>query len=225
MTRHRAIVAGASGLVGRACLDTLLAHAAYERVTSFGRRSLGRSTPTLTERIVALDDLAGEPAEPADHAFCALGTTIRTAGSREAFRRVDLLMVASFAAFARRAGATTFVLVSSVGADAASANFYLRVKGEAERAAIAEGFAAVHVLRPGVLLGARAERRAGEAVAQAVMPWLGPLLAGPLRRYRGIAAETVGRAMVGTALAGRAGTGVLHFDGIVAAAGRVEEAA
>jgi uncharacterized protein YbjT (DUF2867 family) len=225
MTQHRAIVAGASGLVGRACLDALLAGRRYDRVTSFARRPLGRSAPTLSERIVALDALAAETPEAADHAFCALGTTIRTAGSQAAFRHVDLEMVASFAAYARRAGVARFVLVSSVGADAASRNFYLRVKGEAEFAVVQQGFDAVHVLRPGLLLGARAEHRAGEAFAQRVMPWMTALLVGPLRRYRAIPAQTVGRAMAGTAFAGASGHHVLHFDEIVAAAGRAEEAA
>lgn len=214
------MLAGASGLVGRACLDTLLGHAAYAHVTSFGRRPLGRGSPALSERMVVLDNLEDEPVQPADHAFCALGTTIRTAGSREAFRRVDLGMVASFAALARRAGVSTFVLVSSVGADERSSNFYLRVKGEAERAVANEAFDAVRVLRPGLLLGTRDEYRAGEAFAQRAMPWVTPLLAGPLRRYRPVDASVVGRAMVGTALAGRSGSNVLHFDEIVAAAGR-----
>jgi uncharacterized protein YbjT (DUF2867 family) len=220
MAGYRALVAGASGLVGRACLDVLLADPACRRVTVFGRRPLGRSAPTLAERIVSLERLDAEPAEPADHAFCALGTTIRTAGSREAFRRVDLDMVASFAAFAKRSGASSMVLVSSVGADPGSRNFYLRVKGEAEAAAVGQGFASVHVLRPGLLVGHRSEHRAGEAAAQRVMPWLAPVLQGPLRRYRAISAAIVGDAMVGAALAGRTGTTVLHFDEIVAAARR-----
>ena len=223
MPAFRALVAGGTGLVGRACIDALVAHPAYARVTAFGRRPLGRTNPTFAERIVSLDQLEVEPAEPADHAFCALGTTIRTAGSRDAFRRVDLEMVASFAAFARRAGASTFVLVSSVGADQASRNFYLRVKGEAEQAVGRAGFASVRVLRPGLLLGTRAEHRAGEAVGQRVMPWLASVLQGSLRRYRGIPAATVGRAMVGAALAGGTGTLVLHFDEIERAAGLVDE--
>jgi uncharacterized protein YbjT (DUF2867 family) len=222
MAPFRALVAGGSGLVGRAAVDALVAHAAYARVTAFGRRRIGRTAPTFSERIVSLDQLDAEPAEPADHAFCALGTTIRTAGSQDAFRRVDLEMVASFAVFARRAGASTFVLVSSVGADPASRNFYLRVKGEAEQAVGQAGFAAVRVLRPGLLLGTRAEHRAGEAVSQRVMPWLAPMLQGSLRRFRAIPAATVGRAMVGAALAGGAGTLVLHFDEIAHAAGVVD---
>jgi uncharacterized protein YbjT (DUF2867 family) len=218
MAGYRALVAGGSGLVGGACLDALDGHAGYVRVTALSRRPLDRSSPTLANRLVSLDELAAEAAEPADHAFCALGTTIRTAGSQEGFRRVDLGMVASFATFARRCGVSTFVLVSSVGADPASRNFYLRVKGEAEQAVSSVGFEAVHVLRPGLLLGGRSEHRAGEAVAQRLVPWLSPVLQGPLRRYRAIPAATVGRAMAGAALGRDTGVHILHFDDIEAAA-------
>jgi len=182
---------------------------------------LGRPSDKLSERIVALERLEGEAAVPADHAFCALGTTIRTAGSQEAFRRVDLGMVATFAGFARRCGASTFVLVSSVGADPASRNFYLRVKGEAEQVVAGVGFSTLRILRPGLLLGDRAEHRAGEAFAQRAMPWFAPLFQGPLRRFRAIPAGLVGQAMVGAALDDRAGRSVLHFDEIHAAARRV----
>jgi uncharacterized protein YbjT (DUF2867 family) len=127
-------------------------------------------------------------------------------------------MGASFTSFARRCGVSTFVLVSSVGADPASRTFYLRVKGEAERAVSSVGFEAVYVLRPGLLLGPRSEHRAGEAVAQRVVPWLSAVLQGPLRRYRAIPAAIVGRAMVGAALGRDTGVHVLHFDDIEAAA-------
>ena len=220
MAALRALIAGSSGLVGRACLDTLVAHPAYGRIVAFVRRPAGRTAPTLVERVMALDRLDDEPAEPVDHAFCALGTTIRAAGSQEAFRRVDLEMVRSFAVFARRSGASAFVLVSSVGADPRSRNFYLRVKGEAERTIMDLGFAGVYVLRPGVLIGARTEVRRGEALAQRLAPVLSLALQGPLRKYRGISAATVGAAMVGAARAGRPGTTVLHYEGIRGAAAR-----
>jgi uncharacterized protein YbjT (DUF2867 family) len=227
MPALRALIAGSTGLVGRACLDTLAVHPAYDRVVALVRRPSGRTSSRVIEQVVSFDRLDEEPAVAADHAFCALGTTIRTAGSEEGFRRVDLGMVASFAAYARRSGAATFVLVSSVGANASSRTLYLRVKGEAEHAVATQGFTRFHVLRPGVLIGSRAEVRRAEAVAQAIAPALGLLLQGPLRQYRGIAAATVGAAMVGTALAGGIGTAVLHYDAIIDAAGlaaRQEEA-
>jgi len=223
----RALIAGSSGLVGRACLDTLAVHPAYDRVVALVRRPSGNTLPRVIEQIVSFERLDDEPAVAADHAFCALGTTIRTAGSEEGFRRVDLGMVASFAAYARRSGAATFVLVSSVGADASSRTLYLRVKGEAEHAVATQGFTTFHILRPGVLIGSRTEVRRAEAVAQAISPALALVLQGPLRRYRGIPAATVGAAMVGTALAGEIGTAVLHYDEMreaAALAARQEEA-
>jgi uncharacterized protein YbjT (DUF2867 family) len=145
-------------------------------------------------------------------AFCALGTTIAAAGSREAFMAVDLDYVTAFARWARDSGAQRFVLVSSIGADPGASNFYLRVKGQAERAVSAIGFEQLDVLRPGLLVGARSESRRGEALAQRVMPPLAFMLVGPLRKYRPIRAAVVGAAMVGTALAGHSGGRVLEYD-------------
>lgn len=167
-------------------------------------------------RVAALDALDVVDLPAVDVAFCALGTTLANAGSPGAFRRIDLDGVVAFAKLAARASARRFVLVSSVGADASSSNFYLRVKGETEQAVAAIGFAGVSVLRPGLLVGPRAESRPAEAVARAVVPLANPLLVGPFRRYRSIDADTVGAAMVGAALAGGPGVQIAEYDEIVA---------
>ena len=123
---------------------------------------------------------------------------------------VDLEYVKAFAHWARDSGARRFVLVSSVGANPDSSNFYLRVKGQAERAVSAIGFEQLDILRPGLLVGARSESRPGEALAQRVMPPFAFMLVGPLRKYRPISAGVVGAAMVGTALAEHSGVRVLE---------------
>jgi uncharacterized protein YbjT (DUF2867 family) len=214
VSSRTALVAGATGLVGRHLLDALLSSAHYARVTAVVRRPLPRSHPRLDVRVVAFNGLADEAPVGATHAFCALGTTIAAAGSRDAFAAVDLDSVTAFARFARAGGVRRFVLVSSVGADPAASNFYLRVKGQAERAIVGIGFEGLDIIRPGLLLGARTESRPGEALAQRLMPPIAFALVGPLRKYRPVQARVVAAAMVGTALAEHAGVRVLEYDRI-----------
>ena len=203
-----AFIVGASGLVGRSCLRALLECPEYGRVIAAGRRPLGVAHSKLVE---------GEPTEAVDDAFCAIGTTIKKAGSREAFRAVDYEIPVRTA---ERCGARRFVVVSSVGADARSKNFYLRVKGEMEEAVSALPLEAVHIFRPSILVGDREESRAGEKVGAMVARALRFALVGGLRRYRPIAAEVVGRAMVVVAVRGEAGRHVYEYGGIVAMGGR-----
>jgi uncharacterized protein YbjT (DUF2867 family) len=212
VSSRTAVVAGATGLVGRHLLDALLSSAHYARITAVVRRPLARSHPRLDVRVVAFDRLGDEAPVGATDAFCALGTTIAAAGSRDAFAVVDLDHVTAFARFARAGGVRRFVLVSSVGADPAAANFYLRVKGQAERAVAAIGFEGLDIIRPGLLLGARTESRPGEALAQRLVPPIAFALIGPLRKYRPVRASVVAAAMIGTALAQHTGVRVLEYD-------------
>ena len=198
-TRRTALLAGGSGLVGGLAIPHLLAPGAFTDVVALGRRPL----PTragLDPQMVDFARLDARPPIPAAAAVCALGTTIRKAGSPEGFRAVDVDAVVAFARWARAGGAPTFVLVSSVGADPRSSNFYLRCKGEAEEAVAGLGFARFVALRPGLLLGDRQEARRGEAIGRTLTPFLNPLLPGPLRRYRGIAADLVAAAAARAAL-------------------------
>jgi uncharacterized protein YbjT (DUF2867 family) len=137
-----------------------------------------------------------------DDLFCCLGTTIRKAGSQEAFRRVDLEYPLQAAHLGRAAGARQFILVSALGADPSSRVFYNRVKGEVEAALAGVGYPRLVIFRPSLLLGDRDEVRPGERVAEWIMKPLGPLMRGPLRRYRPVEAAWVARAMVRRALVG-----------------------
>jgi uncharacterized protein YbjT (DUF2867 family) len=203
------LLAGASGLVGRQVLAQLLAQAEGPRVLAPVRRALPEHSPrlvTVVSELAAADDAAlterlGLAEARIDAYVCCLGSTIRKAGSREAFLAVDRELVLRLATVARALGARQAIVVSSVGASAQSGNFYLRVKGETERALAEMGFERVDLLRPGLLLGDRDESRPGEAFARAITPFTNPLLRGPLRRYRGIAAGDVAAAAV--ALLGR----------------------
>jgi uncharacterized protein YbjT (DUF2867 family) len=212
LSSRTALVAGASGLVGRHLIDALLASPHYARITAVVRRPLARNDPRLDVRVVDFKRLTDAAPVSATDAFCALGTTIAAAGSREAFAAVDLHHVTAFARFARAGGARRLVVVSSVGADPSASNFYLRVKGQAERAVAAIGFEKLDIIRPGLLLGARAESRPAEALAQRVMPAIAFAFTGPLRKYRPVQATVVAHAMVGTALAQHEGVRVLEYD-------------
>jgi uncharacterized protein YbjT (DUF2867 family) len=177
------LLAGATGLVGSRVL-ALLADA-----VPVGRRATGRAG-----EIVA-DFVALPPLPAAEVAICALGTTIRAAGSQAAFRAVDHDAVLAFARAAKAAGVTRFIVVTAVGADANSSVFYSRVKGEVERDLTSLDFARLDIIQPGLILGPRAERRPVEALFQAVTPLLNPLLVGGLARYGGISADTVAGAI------------------------------
>lgn len=214
-TARTALVAGASGLVGSHVLRLLLAEPAYERVTALVRRELPQRHPKLVQRVADFDRLAELGDFPrVDDVFCCLGSTIRRAGSQEAFRRVDFTYVHALARLASRHRAARFLLVSSLGADPRSRVFYSRVKGEVEEAVRRVPFESVHVFRPSLLTGERAEHRLGERVGIVVAAILSPLLIGPLRPYRPISAETVARAMIRVALEGRRGTHVYRSDEI-----------
>lgn len=206
---------GGSGLVGRSCLDALLAEPAYTSVIAVGRRPLAQAHPKLVQKVIELDALASLTLPPVDDVFCALGTTIRTAGSQEAFRRVDLEFPLAAARRSLKFGARQFVLVSSVGADPKSKNFYLRTKGEVEQAVASLPFPAVHIFRPSLLLGQRAKSRTGESFAIVAAKIFQFLCIGPLRKYHPVSATTVGQAMVAAAKANGSGRFVYEYDRIV----------
>ncbi len=210
-----ALLLGASGLVGGHCLERLIEEPSYGRIVAVGRRLLAREHPKLKQRVVDFDRLH-EHADlfSLDDVFCCLGTTIRKAGSREAFRRVDLGYPREAARLAADRGARRYLLVSAVGDDPTSRIFYNRVKGEVEGAVQEFPFEAVVIVRPSLLLGDRGERRPGERFAEAVMRPLAPLMVGPLARYRPVHASDVAAALVRMALEGGLGLHIIESERI-----------
>jgi len=210
-----ALLAGATGLVGGHVLEQLLADETWSRVVTVGRRPTAQRHDKLEHRILdlgALDAVGDLP--HTDDVFCCLGTTIKQAGSQEAFRRVDHDFVLSLANAGLRTGATQFLLVSAIGADPEARVFYSRVKGEVESAVRALPYRAVQIFRPGLLLGHRSEPRFGERVAMVIMPLVHPLLIGRLRRYHSIQARDVARAMVRIAREAPRGPNIWEYDGM-----------
>ncbi|HEY0886545.1 MAG TPA: nucleoside-diphosphate sugar epimerase [Ramlibacter sp.] len=189
------LLAGGSGLVGRELLQFLLADPSVAAVHALGRRDLPLRQAALIQHRA---DFAALPALPrVDEAYVALGTTIRVAGSRAAFRAVDHDAVVAVAKAARAAGATRLGVVSAMGADARSRVFYNRVKGEMEQAVGALGFGTLVIARPSLLVGDRAALgqpvRSGEEIGLKASRWLAPLIPA---NYRPIAAAAVARALV-----------------------------
>ncbi len=214
MTRT-AVVAGASGLVGGHVLRLLLEDKSYEGVTVIGRRELPVSHKKLAQRTVDFDRLSGLSDFPRVHdVFCCLGTTIRAAGSQEAFRKVDCTYVLELARLAVRHRAAQFLLVTALGADPGSRIFYSRVKGEVEEGVKRLQFDGIHIFRPSFLIGKRAAGRPVEQLAGLVSPLVAWVLVGRLRKYRPIRAEAVARAMVRAAREATRGVHVHEFDEI-----------
>jgi len=202
-----ALVAGGSGLVGARLLQLLLNAGEYMRVTALSRRPLPLDHPRLANRVARFDESLATQIKglKCQHAFCCLGTTIGDAGSREGFRAVDHDLVLEFARLALAGGAERLVVISAIGADTASRNFYLRVKGESERVLESLRFRALDIMSPSVLLGARRTLRPLELLGQGALWAVNPLLLGSWMRFRGIAAGTVAAAMLGAARSGRIG--------------------
>jgi uncharacterized protein YbjT (DUF2867 family) len=194
-----ALIAGATGLVGGHLLRLLLTDDTWDRVVSIGRREVDVRDPGLEQRIAVLPEIGDLP--PVDDVFCALGTTIKKAGSQDAFRAIDHDAVVALAAAARAAGARGFLHVTSMGADAGSRVFYNRVKGETERDVAAVGIATTVAFRPSIIDGDRPESRPGEQVGLVAMRALAPVLG----RFRPTRAEDIARAMVHRATTGATG--------------------
>ena len=211
--RRAALLAGATGLIGGHLLELLLGDPTWNRVTALVRRPLDREHEKLDVRVVDFDALADIQDPPtADDVLCCLGSTMKKAGSKAAFRKVDHDYVVAVARLGLAVGARRFLLVSAVGASASSMNFYARTKGEAEDSVAALGYPVLHVFQPSILIGERDESRPGERLGIVMAGVLNRLFLGPLRRYRGIAAETVAAAMVAAAKSDGEGRRVHTYD-------------
>lgn len=204
LTPKHILLAGATGLTGELLLDRLLNEPTIERVLAPSRKPLAEHPH--------LDNPVGEPAVflpqlsgPIDVAFCCLGTTIKQAGSEQAFRAVDHDMVVAFGKRAREMGARHLIVVSAIGADPKSSVFYTRVKGEMEQSLRAQGWPQLTLARPSVLIGERVEERPVEKIAAT----LSKLVPG---KYHGIEACELARALWRLALEEDNGVRVVESD-------------
>jgi uncharacterized protein YbjT (DUF2867 family) len=199
-----AVIAGATGLVGGHLLDVLLEDGTWDRVVAIGRRPTDRRHPRLEQRVV--DFAALGELDPCNDVFSCLGTTMRAAGSKEAFRAVDHDAVVALAEAAYRAGAERILHVTALGASPGSRIFYNRVKGETERDVAASGVQETVAFRPSMLDGERTESRTAERVGLVAMRAAAPLLG----RYRPTGARDLAAAMAVAARTGRPGHRVVE---------------
>lgn len=205
MKKH-AVVLGATGMVGTQLVRQLAEDPQYGTVTALVRRPLPSPHPEV-EQVIADWDRLEEYSQvfQADVVYCCLGTTIKTAGSRQAFRRVDLDYPLAAARLAKQSGVPVFAVISSLGADVNSPFFYSRVKGEMERRLGELGLPSLYILRPSLLLGQRTENRPGEQAAAAISRVMPFLYSGPFRKYKPVEADVVAAAMRGAVRQGESG--------------------
>ena len=185
----------------------------YTEVNAIARRIPDEKFEKVKWTVLDLNDpkALNEACKGADVAFCALGTTIKTAGSKEAFRKVDFGYVKAFAEAARECGVRQFHTVSAIGASADSSVFYSKVKGEAEEALRNIGFDTLGIYQPSFLKGPRSESRLGEKIGGAVMNLLSPLMLGGLSVYKPVHVNTLAKAMAAAALDNESGVRVYTF--------------
>lgn len=210
-----AIIAGSSGLVGSILLSKLLDDSRYSRVVSLVRKRSDFNDPKLHEIVVDFDDLKSFAHHIAgDDLFLCIGTTMAKAGSKEAFYKVDYTYNVELAKLAHHNGIQNLCLISSMGADAKSAIYYSKVKGQVEDVIISLQFDKTIIVRPSLLVGDRKEYRFGERVGIFLSKFVNPLMVGSLKKYRSIRAEKVAKAMIDSINQNQNGLLVLESDKI-----------
>lgn len=205
-----ALVIGATGLIGNQLTRKLCQSAYYERVKVLVRKPLGWHHPRLQEIQFDFDRPNGLLTQ-ADDIFCCLGTTMKKAGSKEAFRKVDYQYPMDIARLGREQGATQFALVSSMGADEKSMFYYSRVKGEVERDLSSLNYPTLLIFRPSLLLGQRSESRLSEKISGSMMRLLNPLIPA---KYKAIESETVADVLYTKMQEGLTGRHLFESDAI-----------
>ena len=197
MSNKTALLFGATGLVGSHLLKHLIKDERYDYVRIFVRKPLSILNGKVQQHVIDFGHLEnGKQLITGDDLFCCLGTTIRKAGNQEAFRAIDYGLTVKLAEIVSTNLVGGFYVISSIGVDSKSRNFYLRTKGEMERDVRNFKFDRLAILRPSFLLGKRNEFRLGESVAKVLAPVFNPFLLGTLKKYRSIKANTVARAIL-----------------------------
>jgi len=196
MEQNTALIAGATGLIGSELVETLKQTNYYQKIYLLVRREVDAVDERVVPLVLDFDGFQSKDLPKVQDVYCCLGTTMKNAGSKSAFRKVDYHYPLKLAELCRKNGAEQYMLVSSMGANKSSRFFYNQVKGETEEALAGVGYPALHIFRPSILLGNRKEKRNGEKIAQKVMQMVSPLMVSKLRNYRPIYGKTVAKAML-----------------------------
>lgn len=203
MGMRSAIVVGATGLTGASLVKQLCENEEYISVTVIARRKPDFEHPKLEVKIRAFNRLEESDIEFVHELYCCLGTTIKKAGSKEAFEKVDFEYPLNIASLAKKRGIPHMLVISAMGANENSPFYYNRVKGKLERDLIELNLQRLSIIRPSLLVGNRDDFRFGEKVGEAVLKIAKPFLVGPLKRSRAIEASQVAKAMIVIALHGK----------------------
>ena len=213
---NKAILAGASGLIGSALLEILLQQSDYNEVLVLVRKKLPFHHPKLTQLEVNFDELGKYSSQISGHAlFCCLGSTRKKTPKLDDYAKVDFDYPLQLAEMALANGMEQYHLVSALGANKDSANFYSKMKGETEDAIKLVGLPCLHIYQPSLLIGDRKEKRVGEKAFIVIMRFINPLLIGKLKKYRSIAAKTVAMTMFKNSLKTEKGIFIYPSDKII----------
>ena len=197
MLRNKSLVVGSTGLVGKSVVNHLIERGIA--VLALVRNDAESDNSLLNYYKIDFDDLhlPDETFSDIKDIFICLGTTIKKAGSKEAFQKVDITYCYEIAKQAQASGVKNISIVTSLGSDSNSTNFYLKTKGMIEDQITEIDFESISIHRPGLLIGARNEMRLGEFIGQKIFPYvLDPFLIGSMRKYRSIKGDTLAKAMV-----------------------------
>jgi len=208
-----AVIAGATGLTGSFILWYLLDDESYQTIHILGRSLPSTDSPRVVYHYTNFESLDNiQINQPIDEVYCALGTTIKKAGSQDAFKAVDFDAVVTLAEWAKKREAGRFVVVSSIGANAESGSFYLRTKGQMEKRLITTQLNSLIIVRPSLLIGKRNEFRFGEIISEIMLFIIKPFLIGRLKKYRPIKSAVVARAMIELAKSKFGDTYIIQSD-------------
>ncbi|QFT88540.1 hypothetical protein FIU87_07795 [Bacillus sp. THAF10] len=212
-TKRKALLIGATGLIGSYLQEEILENSDYEQLTTFVRTPTNQSHPKLKEVVVSFDELAQYLDHfQVDDVFIALGTTRKKAGSKENFKKVDFDLVVESAKLAKSSGVTRIAIVSALGANENSSVFYNNVKGKMESAVKEIGIRSTYFFRPSLLLGDRKEFRFGEKIGEQVAWLLNPVLKGKWRKYQAVHGKAVAKAMIRFLKDARDGVHIVESD-------------
>ncbi len=204
------IIAGSTGLIGGNVIEVLSKQ--KQSAIALTRISIPNLPPEITEMIIDFDAFQKNGSLPScNNVFICLGTTIKAAGSKENFRKVDIDYCVSIAKKAKESGAETLSLISSIGANSSSKNFYLKTKGELEEAVQELGFSTVNIFRPSFLVGERPEKRLAEKIAIKFAKFMDLFLTGSASKYRSVKAESLAKTMV-SKVDSKPGVNYFYFD-------------
>ena len=209
------LIIGSTGLIGSHLLDLLLESQEYDKVITFVKRDSGIQHPKLKQHIIDFDKPETyKELVVGDDFFCSIGTTIKKAGSQDAFRKVDFEYPKQFASLAQQNKVNQFLIITSLGADANSSNFYLKTKGEIQDFLKNCAFESISILQPSLLLGNRTEFRLGEKMGVYFMKLFSFLFIGNLKKYKAIQSEAVAKAMFIIAQKNYKGFQIIESDSI-----------